>query len=259
MIDRHKKAALADVQDFRSCEIPLSNMKSPSSGEVHLWFLDLGKLAGSLRDALGGGEEKLSPISTGQLRFARRFYLRLLLGAYLGLPGKSVRINRKNRGKPVLDTAIHDTDLHFSMAKSEDKLLIGFSTSSHIGVDLEPARRRARDAMGVARRYFTPAEADALDATRPADRDAAFLRVWACKEAVVKASGRGIANQFCRFTVDADLSRPAAVLDFEGEDADNWSLALVRPGDGFLGAVAIQDKVTTLRAFRLLPAMRSPG
>ena len=103
----------------------------------------------------------------GQLRFARRFYLRLLLGAYLGLPGKSVQINRKNRGKPVLDATVHDEELHFSMAKSEDKLLIGFSTSSHIGVDLEPARAPARDAMGVARRYFTPAEADALAASLP--------------------------------------------------------------------------------------------
>ena len=259
MIDRNKTAVLADVQDFTPCEIPLPDMNHPSSGELHLWFLDLGGLAGSLRDALGGGEEELAPVTTGQLRFARRFYLRLLLGAYLGLPGKSVRINRKNRGKPVLDTTVHDTRLHFSMAKSEDKLMIGFSTSSHIGVDLEPARRRARDAMGVARRYFTPAEADALATTAPADRDAAFLRVWACKEAVVKASGQGIANQFGRFTVDADLSNPAAVLDFEGEDADGWSLALVRPGDDFLGAVAIQDRVTTVQAFRLLPPSRSSG
>jgi 4'-phosphopantetheinyl transferase len=259
MIDRNQATASADVQDFTSCEIPLSNMESPSPGEAHLWFLDLGSLAGSLRDALGGGEEELQPVTTGQLRFARRFYLRLLLGAYLGLPGKSVRINRQNRGKPELDTTVHNSELHFSMAKSEDKLLIGFSTSSHIGVDLEPARRRARDAMGVARRYFTPAEADSLASTAPADRDAAFLRVWACKEAVVKASGQGIANQFCRFTVDADLSRPAAVLDFEGENVDDWSLALVRPGEDFLGAVAIQDNVTTFRAFRLLPALRSSG
>jgi 4'-phosphopantetheinyl transferase len=259
MIGKNKTAPLADVQDFRPCEIPLPDMESPTPGEVHLWFLDLGRLAGSLCDALGSGEEELQPVTTGQLRFARRFYLRLLLGAYLGLPGKSVRINRQNRGKPLLDTTVHDTELHFSMAKSEDKLLIGFSTSSHIGVDLEPAQRRARDAMGVARRYFTPAEADSLAATAPTDQDAAFLRIWACKEAVVKASGQGIANQFCRFTVDADLSRPAAVLDFEGEDADNWSLALVRPGDDFLGAVAIQGSVTTLRAFRLLPALRPSG
>ena len=257
MTDRKTKGRLADAQDFRPCSIPLPDLESPVSGEVHLWFLDLGDLAGSLRDALGGDESGPSAISPVQLRFARRFYLRLLLGAYLGLPGKSVRINRQNRGKPVLDTSVHESNLHFSMAKSEDKLLIGFCTSSHIGVDLEPSTRRAQDPMGVAQRYFSPGEARALAATAPRDLGAAFLRVWACKEAVVKASGKGIANQFCKFTVDSDITRPAAVLDFEGEDAGSWSLAMVRPGGDFLGAVAIQDNVTTLRAFRLLSALQS--
>ena len=244
----------ADVRDFRPCTIPLPELEAPRPGEVHLWFLDLQELAGSLRDALGGGEGNASPIATGQLRFVRRFYMRLLLGAYLDLPGKSVRINRQIRGKPVLDTSVHDSQLHFSIAKSEISLLIGFSTSSHIGVDLEPAQRRARNAMGVAQRYFSTAEAESL-AAMPADElDSAFLRMWACKEAVVKASGEGISNQLCRFTVETDISRPAAVLDFEGEDAANWSLALVKPGKDFLGAVAIQHELTTLRAYRLLPA-----
>ena len=139
---------------------------------------------------------------------ARRFYLRLLLGAYLGLPGKEVKINRKNRGKPVLDISVHPEEIHFSMAKSEDRLLVGISASSHIGVDLEPATRQACNALGVAQRYFSPAEATALAELDPEFLQPAFLRVWACKEAVVKASGMGIANQFARFTVDTDISSP---------------------------------------------------
>jgi 4'-phosphopantetheinyl transferase len=220
---------------------------------VHLWFLDLGGLAGSLRDALGGNVD----VTTGQLRFARRFYLRRLLGAYLGLPGKLVRINRKQRGKPVLDASVHDSELHFSMAKSENRVLIGFSTTSHIGVDLEPAGRRANDALGVARRYFSPAEADALSALPADEVDAAFLRVWACKEAVVKASGLGIANQFARFTVETDMNRPATLVHFEDDPTGDWMLGLVRPDSNFLGAVAVRDKVTGVRAFRLLAARRS--
>jgi 4'-phosphopantetheinyl transferase len=253
MMEGNPNGLLAGEEDFEPCTIPLPALKAPLSGEVHLWFLDLGGLAGSLRDALGGGGD----VTTGQLRFARRFYLRLLLGAYLGLPGKSVQINRKQRGKPVLDASVHDSELHFSMAKSEDRLLIGFSTTSHIGVDLEPAGRRAHDALGVARRYFSPAEADALSALPVDEIDAAFLRVWACKEAVVKASGLGIANQFARFTVETDLGLPAALLDFEDEPVGDWMLGLVRPDSNFLGAVAVRDKVTGLRAFRLLAARRA--
>jgi 4'-phosphopantetheinyl transferase len=256
MTNENDTAVFVDMQDFQSCTIPLPPLESPGAGQIDLWFLDLGGLAGSLRKALGGAPRE-GTANAHQLRFARRFYLRLLLGAYLGLPGKSVRINRKQRGKPVLDASVHDTSLHFSMAKSEDRLLIGFSTSSHIGVDLEPDGRRARDPLGLAQRYFSAAEARALAAMPAEDLDAAFLRTWACKEAVVKASGMGIANQFGRFTVETGLDRPATLLEFEGRPAADWTLAMVRPEKQFLGAVAIQQPVTRVRAFRLLPSGQS--
>jgi 4'-phosphopantetheinyl transferase len=256
MNDGSKIGILARARDFTTCTIPLDKQTPPSSGEVHLWFLDLGSLSGALTVALGG-DAGSEPLAAGPLLFARRFYLRLLLGSYLGLPGKAVKINRRNRGKPELDASVHPEEIHFSMAKSEDKLLIGVSASSHIGVDLEHADRQARNAMGVAKRYFSPAEASALASLSPDRLDQAFLRVWACKEAVVKASGMGIANQFGRFTVDAETGKPAAVLDFDGQGPGKWSLALVEPLDGFLGAMAIEDPLSTLKTFRLLPAVTS--
>lgn len=253
-IEESETAIVADARDFKPCTIPLPRLQKPLAAELHLWFLDLQTLAGSLRNALDGNAGGKPALTAGQMRFARRFYLRLLLGAYLGLPGKEVKINRKQRGKPVLDATVHGDVLHFSMAKSEGRLLIGFSTSSYLGVDIEPAQRVARDALGVARRYFSPVEADALAALPAAELDEAFLRVWACKEAVVKASGKGIANQFARFTVDSDVSSPAAVLEFEGAPAHDWTLALLRPEKDFLGAVAVRDRVTRLQARRLVTA-----
>ena len=243
-------------QDFEPRFIPLDRLPLPAAGEVHAWYLDLGRLARSLRGALDGhtGPRDPAPFTVGQLRFARRFYLRLLLGAYLGIPGKAVKINRRNRGKPVLDAAAHPEELHFSMAKSEDRLLIGFATSAQVGVDLEPAARRALKPLGLASRYFSAAESTALAAMDPADLDTAFVRTWACKEAVVKASGQGIANQLCRFSVETDPARPARVLDVEGDGADAWSLLLLRPEEGFLGALAVRSPRVDLRAYRLLPA-----
>lgn len=261
MVPRSKSAidtSPAEVQpgDFVSRHIPLDTQTLPVAGEAHIWFLELTRLARPLRGALDGhvGADDPAPFTPGQLRFARRFYLRLLLGAYLGLPGKAIKINRRNRGKPVLDATVHEENLHFSMAKSQDRLLIGFSSSCYLGVDLEPAHRRAHNALGVARRYFSPTEAAALAAFPPARRHAAFLRVWACKEAVVKASGYGIANQLCRFTVETDPQRPVAVLDYDDAGALDWSLALLRPDAGFLGAVAAPVTGLKIRPFRLLPA-----
>ena len=257
MAETRVKNGLVGPENFSTCRMPLHELNRPRPGEAHIWYLDLGCLGQSLQHALGGepvrGESSESgqQLSLGQLRFARRFYFRLLLGAYLGIPGKSVKINRSIRGKPVLDESEHRSDLHFSIAKSEDRVLLGFSSTSLVGVDLEPVGRVAHNPLGVARRYFSSLEADNLEQLSQERLAEAFLRVWACKESVVKASGQGIANQFCRFTVETDPERPPAVLEFEEEDPTRWSLALVRPDEGFLGAVAMHHRQMKIRAFRL--------
>jgi len=265
---RGKRAAMAETrvhdglvmpEEFSACRIPLRTRDQPQPGEVHIWYLDLGRLGLSLQHALGGEPDRGGPYRSGkpqlsraQLRFARRFYLRLLLGAYLGIPGKSVKINRSNRGKPSLDQSSHQSDLHFSSAKSEDRVLLGISNVTLVGVDLEPADRRAHNPLAVARRYFSTAEARGLESVGPERLHEAFVRAWACKESVVKASGQGIANQFCCFTVETDPGLPPAVLDFEGEDPAQWSLALVQADKGFIGAVAMHHRHMKIRAFRLL-------
>ena len=256
MVKSADNNGLVRQSQFSACRIPLRQLKQPGPGEVQIWYLDLGMLGRSLQDALSGPADNGSrpPLTIGQLRFARRFYLKLLLGAYLGIPGKSVSLNRSIRGKPALDQSIHDGDLHFSMAKSGDRLLIGISVSSLVGVDLEPADRRAHFALGVARRYFSAAEARALENIALERMDETFLRAWACKEAVVKASGEGIANQLCRFSVEMDPDKPPAILEFENEDAAHWSLALLQPDPDFIGAVAANNARMKVQAYQLLPA-----
>jgi 4'-phosphopantetheinyl transferase len=105
----------------------------------------------------------------------------------------------------------------------------------------------------VADRYFSASEAEALARVAPGERDAAFLRAWACKEAVVKASGLGIANQLCRFTIETDLAAPPTVLDFDGDAAPGWSLALLHPEADFLGALALPGRIDSLVARTLAP------
>ena len=244
--------------DFAPRRVPLRDIALPDRGELHLWFMDLGEMAGSLRAALdgSGAADEDKPYTGGQLTFTRRFFLRLLLGAYLDLPGKEIRIVRNRRGKPLLDPGVHGQDLHFSIAKSGFGFLVGLSSTTYVGVDVEPVERRAHNALGVARRYFSKNEAEALEAMDAGTRSRAFMKTWSSKEAVVKAMGLGIANQLCRFTVDTNPENPAAILAFEGDDPDAWWLQLVRPAESFLGAVATRSKPVRLTTFRLLPAAK---
>ncbi|MDX1460269.1 MAG: 4'-phosphopantetheinyl transferase superfamily protein [Xanthomonadales bacterium] len=234
-----------DQVRFQDRALPLKALEAPGGGLVHAWFLDLSELASPVSDATHSGPR--------QERATRRFYLRLLLGAYLGLPGKAVRINRMRRGKPVLDRTHHADRLEFSMAASRGYCLIGITMQNPIGVDLEPAGRQARQPRALAHRYFSADEQKALSAVEDRDLARAFMHTWACKEAVVKAAGHGIANQLCRFTVCTDPREAPRIKSIDGDDPARWSLRMLNPTEGLLGAVAVRHPEMRIEGFRLRP------
>jgi len=237
--------------DWSERRLPLRELAPPEAGAVDLWLLDLAALGSPLQP-----DEPVDPerFPVRQRRTLRRFYLRLLLGAYLGLPGKDVHVSRVSRGKPVLDERRHpDHGLAFSLAASQGHCLVGVTVDADIGVDLEPVGRRAGRPLALARRYFSPAETEALAALEGAALDRAFLRTWACKEAVVKAGGTGIANALCRFSVEARPGEAPSVLAMEDDDPAAWRLATFAvPGD-LLGAVTVRSPQLRLAGYRLAP------
>lgn len=235
---------------FSECALPLRKLDPPTAGTAHLWYLDLARLGNPLDPAQTVERDRMTII---QRRTLRRFYLRLLLGAYLGRAGKDVQISRAVRGKPMLDPAVHPESLDFSMAASRGRCLIGVTSGASVGVDLEPRGRRAGRPLALAQRYFSSPEVTALEAVEPAELDAAFLRAWACKEAYVKAAGLGIANELRRFTVEVAPSRPVALLDLADDQADAWQLREVSPGPSMLGVVAVRSPALLLRCRHLVP------
>jgi len=234
---------------FEQRLLPLQTMPVPPAGQVDLWFLDMRELGSPLHAHEPG--EPLPKLTPRQERTIRRFYLRLLLGAYLGIPGKEVRISRLVRGKPVLNHSHHKQGLGFSSAGSAGCCLIGISSEPSIGVDLEVTDRRTFKPLALARRYFSKIEFQSLQKLDKSQIDRSFLHTWACKEAVVKAAGLGIANQLCRFTVDTRPDRQPAVLAMEGDSASNWRLAMVRPAAGFIGSVALKSRKLKIKAYSL--------
>lgn len=249
----------AATTEFAPQRLPLGDLAVPRAPAVHLWYLDLGSLWQPLASVLGNetrqesGDQSGPPEDIGmrELRFARRFYLRMLLGAYLGVAGKDVALIRGPRGKPILDRKRHPGEFHFSLSKSGQRLLVGISGDTEVGVDLELEDRKPRSAPDLARRFFTLAEARVICALDAAERDAAFMRTWACKEAVAKASGHGIANRFCRFSIEAPPSKPPAVVEDEDHPAAGWQLALLTPEKGYVAAVAVLRPSLRVEAFRV--------
>lgn len=233
---------------FCARQLPLRQLEKPRADSVHLWHLDFDQLSNPLSPDGGKAPRELSVF---QQRATRRFYLRLLLGAYLGLPGKDVRIIRRIKGRPELDLAQSKGNLDFSVARSQSRYLIGISGGATIGVDLEIADRRARNPLALARRYFSQAEVAALSSLAQGELHRAFVHTWACKEAIVKASGMGIANQLCRFSVDVNPDSPPAVLDMQDDDHEAWTLAIAEPVAGAIASVAVRQPSVRLEGFSL--------
>lgn len=238
------------IGDFSQRNLPLRDLAPPEPGTAHVWLLNLAELGSPLQP-----DETIDPdnFPARQQRWLRRFYLRLLLGSYLGLPGKDVHVYRSDRGKPRLDRTRHDSTLDFSMAASTSRCLIGVTSGAVIGVDLEPQTRRAGNPLALARRYFSPAEYAALQVFEGAELDRAFLHTWACNEAVVKAAGQGIANALNRFTIDVRPDHAARILHIDNDDANDWQLRCFAVPDGFIGAAAVRNPELQISTYRLGP------
>lgn len=243
-----KAGQIIGPDSFGPRQLPLRQLEKPRGNAVHLWHLDFNRLSNPLNPDAG---VQASDFSVVQQRSVRRFYLRLLLGAYLGLPGKDIHINRRIRGRPELDNAQSNGELNFSVARSGVCYLIGVSSGAAIGVDLEIAARRAGKPLALAKRYFSEQETEELSELGGEQLQRAFMHTWACNEAVVKASGVGIANQLNRFSVDTDPDNPPSVLSMLDDDHSAWRLAMARPADHAIAAVAVRQNGIELEGFSL--------
>ena len=235
-------------KSFSPKHLPLRKLERPQGDVVHLWHLDFDQLSNPLNSDT---QVRSRDLSVFQQRATRRFYLRLLLGAYLDLPGKDIHITRRIKGRPELDAVQSRGILDFSVAISDNRYLIGISSGATIGVDLEFAKRRAGKPMALARRYFSTDETAALSKLDDEDLRRAFMHTWACKEAIVKASGMGIANQLCRFTVDVNPDNPPSVLNMLDDDHSAWKLAIAEPASGAIAAIAVRQSSVKLVGFSL--------
>ncbi|WP_155369647.1 4'-phosphopantetheinyl transferase family protein [Catellatospora vulcania] len=100
----------------------------------------------------------------------------------LGVPPQEVEIGREPSGRPWVVGA---TGLHLAISHHPGLTAVAVTTLGPLGVDVEPVRDLPAD--GLAKRWFSPAEADWV-VGHPAD----FLLLWTQKEAVGKALGVGL-------------------------------------------------------------------
>lgn len=180
---------------------------------------------------------------------AARTVLDRLLSGYAGTD-HVLEIARGAYGKPYAPASL---GLDFNLSHAGHHVLLAFARGQELGVDLERDERRL-SLLEIARRFFAPDEAEALERL-PADaRLPCFLQLWTRKEAVLKALGQGLNFGLDRltFAVGTDgevgaLRRIAA----EAGPAAEWRLCAVQPAPGLIGALAWRGPARSLQTFTL--------
>ena len=221
---KHAPMRLLSASDFMPARFPVAL----AGDEIQLWFFAADRV-------------HPPPGATG-LR------VRKLLAAYLDCRPDSVRLATGEHGKPFLaDSRAFD----FNVSHSGGALLVGIARGQALGVDIE-AQRRSRPVLDLARRFFADAEASALALIDEPHRQIAFLRVWSCKEAVVKALGSGIGFGLARlqFTFDA-AGEPdeLSVIHASAGPVQDWHIVRLAPTPAHVGALAWHGPARRVRAF----------
>lgn len=150
-------------------------------------------------DELDDATERLSELEQQRARNIRlerprrafvlgRLLLRSTVERIAGVPPEAVVIELESTGRPVLTGAL--SQYFVSIAHSGCHVVVGVA-KRQLGVDVEQLRQSAPSPRLMAR-VCSPEELRLLEVMTDTDRAAAFMTVWARKEAYGKAIGRGL-------------------------------------------------------------------
>lgn len=130
-------------------------------------------------------------LSPQRLRSHLAHALLLRLANKHGLP-PDCAISIAEGGKPFFESY---PDFHFNISHTRQYIAIALHTAP-VGVDIESPRPYKAE---ISERFFHPKEASYLRELEKEKQSEGFTRIWTAKEAVVKQSGDGIANNFKSF------------------------------------------------------------
>jgi 4'-phosphopantetheinyl transferase len=229
----------------------------PRPGEVFAVLADLAVGPDRLRKLTAGftprEKERAASFAVDEWRnrwSAARGTLRELLGRALGISPPAVALRYRPHGKPELDPACAPlaSELRFNLSHSGQRALIALSRVE-VGADVEWLKKRRTD--DIARRFFAPGEQQRLFALSPGEREAAFFRLWTCKEAFLKVTGEGLSRSTRSYEIEMGPSG-ARLLWARGlaGPAERFSVFPLDPGNGYAAALVAEAQGLTLRRFR---------
>jgi len=179
--------------------------------------------------------------------------VRLVLGSELGCPPERVIFDTTCRhcgaahGKP----AVVGFDRDFSMARRNGIVLIALATTKDVTVGADVEVLSSTAAQAIYGTVLSNSERAQLEAIAPEERAPALLRAWTRKEAVLKATGYGLAVSPEEVVVGVAAEPASVSVAGPAGDGRRWHVHDLDVGDGFVGSVATDDCGAQIRISRM--------
>lgn len=201
-----------------------------TTGEVHLWLLDLVALDQRQLDtqrALLSSDELARALrfKRGPQDFiATRLLVRRALSYYTGQAAAELAFNLSPEGKPTLAPHCQPRlPLAFNLSHSGSQALLAIGLQPQLGVDIEDGARQP-NVLALARRFYHPAETAYIAGQADDQQHQAFFRLWTLKEAFFKALGTGLATGMhrARFDLTHEKNFLAELAPELHQDTEAW-------------------------------------
>jgi 4'-phosphopantetheinyl transferase len=165
-----------------------------------------------------------------------RSALRSILASYLGGQPDSIRFEYGPHGKPLLADAPAG-GLEFNASGSDELAVCAVTVGKSVGVDIEFCRPITDNSF--LDQCLTTAERAVLAALEPAEKLAAFYRLWTLKEALLKATGEGLSRPMTSVEFEVRPGRPVRLVGDQGQlpDGDGWAFVELAVGPHHVGSL----------------------
>jgi 4'-phosphopantetheinyl transferase len=252
MSDKHDLSALVEAAGAGARPTQIDRI---GAERIDLWIchehaLDDEAHAARMRALLTDEERAQEPrfyFAHDRRRYlATRALVRTVLSRYATLAPEAWRFAKNDYGRPeiapeVLAVCPEAADLRFNVSHTRGLIAMGVARGRELGVDVEHIRVRAAS-LGIAHRFFSADEIDALASVPEHAQQSRFFEYWTFKESYIKARGMGLSLPLDGFSFhypQEDAVR-IAISDQLRDDPQRWRFWQCRPTADHLLAICAE-------------------
>lgn len=226
---------------------------------IHVWRVSLDTFDANfcfLESILSSDEKKRAAkfkFTEHRQRFiVTRNVLRHILGYYLNQHPSTLVFQSSYYGKPYLV----NQPIAFNLSHAGQYILYAIGLQKDIGIDIEKMRHTIR-LEDIAERFLSVYENQCLSRIAAHQKIKAFFRLWTCKEAFIKAIGKGLSFPLQAFDVDIMQDTPHLVQirdthrlrDIKVETTQKWSLSSIEAPKNYVATLASRQHITTIKLY----------